>query len=115
MNVSVQGGNAPMSALRLKRTQMVSSTDMARRFAEYLDRATSSSESLFITKNNEIRAVLVSIEDFEWFSELEEIAEHLAIGKLVEARRNEPDVIDLESLLRREGLNPDELRRIDPE
>lgn len=103
-----------MATLRLERTQMVSSTEMARHFAEYLDRAAKRSDRLYITRNNEIEGVLMGIGDFERLAELEEIVEHLTIGRLVETRRSEPEVIDLEALLREEGLDPDELRRIDP-
>lgn len=94
---------------------MISSTDMARRFAEYLDRARQRDERLFVTRNNEIEAVLLNVEDFERLAEFEEIVEHLLVAKLAEARRNEPEVIDLEALLQEEGLNPDELRGINPD
>lgn len=104
-----------MAGLKLERKQMISSTDMARRFAEYLDRARQRDERLFVTRNNEIEAVLLNVEDFERLAEFEEIVEHLLVAKLAEARRNEPEVIDLEALLQEEGLNPDELRGINPD
>ncbi|MDI3281562.1 MAG: type II toxin-antitoxin system Phd/YefM family antitoxin [Bacillota bacterium] len=104
-----------MPALKLDRKQMVSSTEMARRFAEYLDRTQTSLERFFITRNNEIEAVLLSVEDYERLVEFEEIVEHLVIAKMIEERQDEPEVIDLEALLREEGLDPDDLRRIDPE
>lgn len=100
---------ALQTTLRLTRRQMISSTEMARRFAEYLDRASERNERLFITRNNEIEGVLLGIEDFERLLEIEEIAEHLSIARLVEARKHEGEVIDLEALLREEGLDPDEL------
>lgn len=102
-----------MSALRLDRSQMVSSTDMARRFAEYLDRAGAKAERLYVTRNNQIEAVLLNVEDFERLQAFEEVIEHLTVAKLVADRRNEPVVeVDLEALLLEEGLDPNELRRL---
>lgn len=102
-----------MSALKLDRRQMVSSTDMARRFAEYLDRAGEKAERLYVTRNNQIEAVLLNVEDFERLQAFEEIVEHLLVAKLVADRRNEDEVeVDLEALLLEEGLDLDELRRL---
>lgn len=98
--------------LKLDRSQMVSSTDMARKFASYLDQSRKQGKRFFITRNNEIEGVFLAIEDFERLVELEELAEHLEIARLVEERKDEP-VIDLDDLLRKEGLTADELRRLD--
>lgn len=114
MHVTAEEGGA-VATLRLSRSQMISSTDMGRRFAEYLDRASRGLERLFVTRNNEIEAVLIGIEDYERLLELEELVEYLASDKLVKARREEPEVGDLEVLLRKEGLTEDELRGIDPD
>lgn len=103
-----------MTILKLERSQMISSTDMARRFAEYLDRTSKQEERLFVIRNNEIDAVLLGIEDYERLVELEDLVEHLEIARLIESRRGEPEGTDLETLLREEGLDPDELRKIDP-
>jgi prevent-host-death family protein len=108
-------GHASVSTLKLERTQMVSSTDMARRFAEYLDRVVKTSQPLYITRNNEFQAVLLSIDDYERLADFEEIIEHLTIARLVETRQNETEVVELEALLRKEGLDPDELRNVEPE
>jgi len=113
-NVTAEQGSA-VATLRLSRSQMISSTDMGRRFAEYLDRARRGQERLFVTRNNGIEAVLIGIEDYERLLELEELVETLAVDKLVRARREEPEVGDLEVLLRKEGLSEDELRRIGPD
>lgn len=102
-----------MPTLRLDRNQMVSSTDMARRFSEYLDRAGNQAERLFVTRNNQIEAVLLNVEDFERLQAFEEVVEHLMVGQTVAERRNEPEVeVDLKVMLRDEGLDPDELRRL---
>ena len=100
-----------MAHLRLDRRQMVSSTDMARRFAEYLDRADQKAERLFVTRNNQIEAVLLSVEDFERLQAYEEIVEYLAIADLVAERQSEEEIeVDLEVLLREEGLDLDLIR-----
>lgn len=114
MSAATEGGFA-VATLKLSRSQMISSTDMGRRFAEYLDRSHRGQERLFVTRNNEIEAVLVGIEDYERLLELEELVETLAIDGLVKARRREPEVGDLEALLRKEGVTEDELRRVDPD
>lgn len=114
MNVTAEEGGV-VATLKLSRSQMISSTDMGRRFAEYLDRARRGLERLFVTRNNEIEAVLIGIEDYERLLELEELVESLAIDKLVKSRRGEPEVGDLEALLREEGLTEDDLRGIDPD
>lgn len=103
-----------MATLKLNRSQMISSTNMGRRFSDCLDR-TRKSERLYVTRNNEIEAVLLNVEDFERLLDFEDIIEHLTIEKMWEERKDEPEVIDLEALLREEGLNPDELSGIDPE
>ncbi len=100
--------------LRLSRHQMVSSTDLPRRFGEYLDRATQRSEPIFVTRNNSIEAVVLGIEDYERLTEYEELVEHLIIAQLVKDRADEPEVTDLETLLREEGTDEDELQKSDP-
>lgn len=107
---------AAVAKLTLNRSQMISSTDAARRFSEYLDRASKNGDRLYVTRNNEIEAVLIGIEDFERLLELEDLVEHLSIAKLIEERKDEPEVsVDLVALAREEGFDPDELRRSDPE
>src|SRR5690625_2463265 len=102
-------GVLQVCALRLDRHQMISSTDAARRFSEYLDRTRTLSDRLFITRNNEIQAVLLSIEDFERLAELEELVEHLELAQLVVERQDEPETT-LDQLIAQEGLTVDELR-----
>ena len=103
---------AEVASLRLNRNQMVSSTDMARRFAEYLDRADKKGERLYVTRNNQIEAVLLNVEDFERLQVLEEIVEYAAISELVAEREAEEEIeVDLEALLRDEGLDPESLRK----
>lgn len=104
-----------MTTLRLNRNQMISSSEMARHFAEYLERACKGTDRLYVTRNNEIEAVLVGIEDFERLLDLEELVEHLTVARVRETRRNEPEVIDLAALLREEGLIADELEGVNPE
>ncbi len=92
-------------------SQMVSSTDIAQRFEEYLDRARSRSERLFITRDNSIEAVLISIEDFEKLSGLEELVEHLMVAKIVEERLGQPEVADLGTMMKEEALEKPEKDR----
>ena len=101
--------------LKLNRRQMVSGTEVARHLSAYLDKAAERGERVFVARNNRIEVVLMGIEDYERLSDYEEIVEHLVAAELIEARRNEPAVTDLERLLSEEGFNPDELRKVDPE
>lgn len=103
-----------MAVLRLERRQMVSSTEVGRRLAEYLDRVTAGGERLFVVRNNRIEAVLLGIEDFEQLIEYEDMVEHLVVADLIARRRDEPEEVDLDTALAEAGLDPDELKRTEP-
>lgn len=103
-----------MTMLRLERKQMVSSTEVGRRFAEYLGQVTEARERCFIVRNNRIEAVLLGIEDFERLAEYEDVVEHLVVADLIARRRDEPEEVDLDTALAEVGLGPDELRETDP-
>jgi len=96
----------------MKRNQMVSSTDLSRRFRDYLDRTSIGLERLFVTRNNQIEAVLLGIEDYERLAQLEELVEHLEIARLIADRSSESET-DLDTLLAEEGLSLDELRQVE--
>lgn len=94
-----------MATLRLKRAQMVPSSEASRNFGELLNRV-KETEQLFITRNNTIEAVLMDIELFERLAELEDLVEHLEIAGMISERQSEPEVGTLAELLAQEGIEP---------
>lgn len=89
----------------MSRKQMVGVSDAAKTLSRQIDRV-SEGEEVFILKNNAVKAVLVSIDEYERLCTLRDIAERYAIAGIVKERENEdPNKnITLEELAKKHGL-----------
>lgn len=91
------------------RDEIISATDLARNVAGTLSSIVKhTKEKVAISKNNKLEAVIIDIEEYERLKEAYELIEHIEIAKIVEARKDSK-TISFESLLKKEGINYDEL------
>ena len=91
-----------------EKKQIVSSTDLVRFFAKYVERDLEDHD-LFIFKRNQPEAVLVSYDRYEKLEKelekLREILEHLMIYEMVQERKDgEEEEISIEELQKKYGL-----------
>lgn len=74
------------------RNEIVSASQFVRNFASLLKRISSSNdEKIAIVKNNEMKAVLVPIDEYEKLKNYEELAEQKEIYETVQQRKNTPE------------------------
>ena len=62
-----------------------------------------------ISKNNQLEAVILPIEEYEKVMKLAEVAEHLELAGLIEDRASEPAETSFEEVLAKSGIVKDEL------
>lgn len=92
-----------MSSFLLDYSKMVPSSEAGRNFGEVLNRVKESGE-IYITRNNNVDAVLVDIETYARLRELQEVVEHLEVAGLIAERRDEPEAGTLDQLLAGEAI-----------
>ena len=74
------------------RNEIVSSSQFVRNFATLLKPLTESKqEKIAIIKNNEIQAVMISVEEYEKLKSIEEISERKEIFDTVQSRGQTPE------------------------
>ena len=74
------------------RNEIVSSSQFVRNFATLLKQLTESKqEKIAIIKNNEIQAVMISVEEYEKLKSIEEISERKEIFDTVQSRGQTPE------------------------
>ena len=72
-----------------KRDELISSTDAAKNFGRVIsDLAKHKKEKTVIVKNNEITAVMLSAEDYEYMADIVRFVEHLEKLDTVTSRKN---------------------------
>ena len=89
------------------RNEIVSSSQFVRNFASFLQRlAKSTDEKIAVIKNNQMKAVLIPIEEYERLKSLEESAEQKLIFETVQSRKNTPqsEYISYEDAMKQAGL-----------
>ena len=89
-----------------KRDELISSTDAAKNFGRVIsDLAKHKKEKTVIVKNNEITAVMLSAEDYEYMADIVSFVEHLEIFDMVTSRKNRRGKkVLLDDLLEEEGI-----------
>jgi PHD/YefM family antitoxin component YafN of YafNO toxin-antitoxin module len=89
-----------------KRDEIISSTDAAKNFGRVIsDLAKHKKEKTVIVKNNEITAVMLSVDDYEYMADIVDFVEHLEVFDMVTSRKNRRGKkIHLDDLLREEGI-----------
>ncbi|MBU1668452.1 type II toxin-antitoxin system Phd/YefM family antitoxin [bacterium] len=91
------------------RNEIISATDMARSFSTALNSILEhTKEKLAISKNNQLQAVLINIEEYERLKEAYDTLEHIEMAKKIEERKNSKS-ISLEASMKRHGISIDEL------
>ncbi|MBT3878303.1 MAG: type II toxin-antitoxin system Phd/YefM family antitoxin [Candidatus Scalindua sp.] len=89
-----------------KRDEIISSTDAAKNFGRVVsDLANHKKEKTVIVKNNEITAVILSVDDYEYMADIVNFVEHLEVFDMVTSKKNRRGKkILLDDLLKEEGI-----------
>lgn len=89
-----------------KRDELISSTDAAKNFGRVIsDLAKHKREKTVIVKNNEITAVILSVDDYEYMAGIVSFVEHLEIFDMVTSRKKRRGKrVLLDDLLKEEGI-----------
>lgn len=88
------------------RDEMISATTAAKNFGKVVsDLAEHRREKTAVLRNNEITAVILPVEEYEYMAEIVEFVEHLEIYDLITKRAKSPGRrVPLDSLLNEEGI-----------
>ncbi len=89
-----------------KRDEIISSTEAAKNFGRVIsDLAKHKKEKTVIVKNNEITAVILAVDDYEYMTDIVSFVEHLEIFDMVTSRKNRRGKkILLDDLLKEQGI-----------
>ncbi|MDA8101197.1 MAG: hypothetical protein M0042_16380 [Nitrospiraceae bacterium] len=89
-----------------KRDEMISATAAAKNFGKVVaELSERKKEKTAVVRNNEITAVILPVEEYEYMADVVEFMEHLEIYDLVTKRRKSGGRrISLEKLLKEEGV-----------
>ena len=88
------------------RDEMISASAAAKNFGKVMsDLAEHKRDKTAIVRNNEITAVILTVEDYEYMADIVEFVEHLEIFDTVTTRKkNSGRSILLDTLLKEEGI-----------
>jgi prevent-host-death family protein len=70
----------------VKTERMIPVTRLQRELTQKLKEVSETGEPLFVLRNNEMAAVILSAEEYEMLKQTEELIEHFEIADLVEKR-----------------------------
>jgi len=89
-----------------KRDEMISATAVAKNFGKVVsDLAEHKKEKTAVVRNNEITAVILPVEEYEYMADVVEFVEHLEIYDIVTKRKKAAGKrIPLDKLLKEEGI-----------
>lgn len=89
-----------------KRDEVISATSAAKNFGKVVsDLATHRKEKTVVIKNNEITAVILPVDEYEYMAEVVNFVEHLEIFDLITKRKKKAGKrIPLDKLLKEEGI-----------
>lgn len=92
--------------LAFKRDEVISATSAAKNFGKVVsDLATHKKEKTVVIKNNEITAVILPVDEYEYMAEVVNFVEHLEIFDLITKRKKKAGKrIPLDRLLKEEGI-----------
>jgi len=90
-----------------KRDEVISATSAAKNFGKVLaDLASHKKEKSVVIKNNEITAVILPADEYEYMAELVQFVEHIEIFDLITKRRKPAGKrISLDKLLKEERID----------
>jgi prevent-host-death family protein len=72
--------------MQINTERMLPITKLQKKFTQKLREISNGSEPLFVLRNNELAAVIISREEYETLKEAEEILEHLEISEIIKKR-----------------------------
>jgi PHD/YefM family antitoxin component YafN of YafNO toxin-antitoxin module len=89
-----------------KRDEMISATAAAKNFGKMMsDLSEHKKERAAVVRNNEITAVILPVEEYEYMAEIVEFVEHLEIYDIVTKRKKSAGKrVPLDKLLKEEGI-----------
>jgi PHD/YefM family antitoxin component YafN of YafNO toxin-antitoxin module len=89
-----------------KREEMISATAAAKNFGKVVsDLAEHKKEKTAVVRNNEITAVILPVEEYEYMADIVEFVEHLEIFDIVTRRKKSAEKrVSLDKLLKEEGI-----------
>jgi len=89
-----------------KRDEMISATAVAKNFGKVMsDLAEHKREKAAVVRNNEITAVILPVEDYEYMADVVEFVEHLEIYDMITRRKKSAGQrVSLDKLLKEEGI-----------
>jgi PHD/YefM family antitoxin component YafN of YafNO toxin-antitoxin module len=90
-----------------KRDEMISATTAAKNFGKVVaDLVGHKKEKTAVVRNNEIAAVILSVDEYEYMADLVEFIEHLEIYDMVVKRKKKTrrGRLPLDELLQEEGI-----------
>ena len=96
--------------IKYARNEIISSSNTAKNLGQILDDLKKGiKEKVIISKNNQLEAVILSIEDYEKITELAELVEHIQIAQIIKEREQESAEISFEQVLKQSGIPRDEI------
>jgi len=89
-----------------KRDEMISATAAAKNFGKVVaELAERKREKAAVVRNNEITAVILPVEEYEYMADVVEFVEHLEIYDIITRRKKSTGRrVPLEKLLKEEGI-----------
>lgn len=74
------------NACRISPSQMIGASEASKSLSRQIERV-NKGEEIFILKNNAVKAVLLSLEEYEHLCYLAELAERLEIAEVIKERK----------------------------
>lgn len=98
--------------ITITKEEIVSSSKAGKNFGQIMERLKSGqNEKIIISRNNELEAVIIPIEEYEKIKMAFEIIEHLEIFQLVSKRKDKKAVATLDNLISESGISRKDLRK----
>jgi prevent-host-death family protein len=91
----------------LDTTKMISITKLQRELTQKMRDVSETKEPLYVLRNNEVEAVIVSSDEYAALKEMEEVLEHFEIYEMIQKRMKHYDPsrnVTLDEIRKRYGL-----------
>jgi len=72
--------------MRVDTENMVPVTELQRKLTKKIRDVSESGEPVYVMRNNAVKAVIVSVEEYQSLRDMEEVLEHFEIAEMVENR-----------------------------
>ena len=98
--------------VKYARNELLSITDFTKQIGSVVSSIKEHSlEKIGILKNNKLEAVVISTEEYERLKEIEELAEHAELYKIIQERNNTPlsEYVSAEDMAKKFDVDMDKL------